>query len=181
MMDVSVDMTGVVAGSSAGSPARLTIHAEGGLPVRLPVRGKVVRWTAGLTGMFLDHLAATGNIAAAARSIGIDPAQCYYRLRTNAGFAEEWRAAIVAGYQTVEIGLIGHVLSGGTAEADGDAPPFDWERGLRLLTLADRRHAGAGKQGKPPRQLATRDETDALVLKRLAALAARKQRQAERA
>jgi hypothetical protein len=169
MTNMSGDTTGTVRSGVTGQT------------VRLPVRGKRVRWTAGLVGMFMDHIAATGNIAAAARLIGIHPAQCYHRLRTDTGFSEAWQAAIVAGHQTVEIGLIGHVLSGGKAEADADAPPFDWERGLRLLTLADRRQSGGVRQGKPPRQLATREETDALILKRLTALAARKAREADRA
>lgn len=151
-----------------------------GRTIVLPVRGSRVRWTRALTGLFMDHLAQTGNIAAAARLIGIDPSSAYHRLRTNAAFAEAWDAAIKAGYQSVETRLIGYVLSGGNAEAaEQEGRPFDWDQALRLLALRERRQSGKAPAGHPPRQVATRDETDRVILAKLAALAASKTKASE--
>lgn len=150
-----------------------------GRTIVLPVRGGRVRWTRALTGLFMDHLAQTGNIAAAARLIGIDPSSAYHRLRTNAAFAEAWDAAIKAGYQSVETRLIGHVLSGDAAIAEQEGRPFDWDQALRLLALRERRQSGKAPAGHPPRQVATRDETDRVILAKLAALAASKTKASE--
>ena len=146
------------------------------ITIVLPERGRRLRWTAALTGAFMDHLSRTGNISAAARRIGIDPAQAYYRQRTNAAFRAAWRAALDAGYLTIETQAMAYVLSGGdAAAADTGTGRFDWEHGLRLLVWHDQRRAGREQRGKPPRQVTTREESDALILRRLAVLAKRKQ------
>jgi len=151
-----------------------------GGPVVLPARGKRVRWSRALTGMFMDHLAATGDIKASARLIGIDAAQAYYRQRTCPAFAEAWDAAIEAGYRTVEVKLIGHVLAEGDPAASEDGiSHFDWEQALRLMAVRDRRAAGKVARGGPARQVATRDETDRQILKQLASLARRKRSEAD--
>jgi len=160
---------------AAGTGAGAAAHPRGTITIRLPGRGRPLRWTAALTGAFLDHLARTGNITAAAERIGIDPSQAYYRLRTNAAFAEAWRAALDAGCLTIETQMIAHILSAGDpAATDTGAGRFNWEQALRLLVLRDQRRTGRGGAGGPPRRLATREESDAVILRRLAALAKRK-------
>jgi hypothetical protein len=168
-----------------------TIAAEGdedaGVPVprrtitiMLPERGRRVRWTAALSGAFLDHLARTGNIRAAAEHIGVDHAQVYYRQRTNAAFADAWRAALDAGCLTIKAQMIAHILSGGDPAATdtGEGRAFDWTNAMRLLTLHEQPQAGRRNRGGRPHQVATREESDAVILQRLAALARRKQREA---
>ncbi|WP_447411534.1 hypothetical protein, partial [Clostridium perfringens] len=87
-----------------------------------------------------------------------------------------------AGYQLLETRLLGHVLNGGGAGTIApDDPacvgPVDWDGGIKLLTLHRTQRAGTGRTpGRPP-SVATREETDAAILKKLAALAAARARQ----
>jgi hypothetical protein len=165
-----------MAGGTGAGDDRATPDRRETITIVLPERGRRVRWTAALTGAFMDHLSRTGNISAAARRIGIDPAQAYYRQRTNAAFAAAWRAALDAGYLTIETQAMGYILSGGDAvAADTGTDRFDWDHALRLLIWHEQRRAGRDHRGKPPRQVATREESDALILRRLATLARRKQ------
>lgn len=101
-------MTGRIVADQDGA----TCDRRETLTIVLPERGRRLRWTAALTGAFMDHLSRTGNISAAARRIGIDPAQAYYRQRTNAAFRAAWRAALDAGYLTIETQAMAYVLSG---------------------------------------------------------------------
>lgn len=145
--------------------------AEAVRTVTLPQRGKRVRWTQELVGLFMDHLAETGNITASARFIDVDPSQVYYRQRTNAAFATAWRAAIQAGYLTVEARMIGHVLSGGDDGATAsERGSFDWDQALRLLAQRESHANGTRKHG-PQRKVATRQDTDAAILRQLSRLA----------
>ncbi|MBX9814446.1 MAG: hypothetical protein K2X76_07070 [Sphingomonas sp.] len=129
-----------------------------------------VRWTPTLKNRFLDHLAASGDVQAAAAAIGVDPATAYALHRRDAKFREAWQEAIVAGYQLLETRLIGHALAGGGEALPGvaGAPPVSTQLALQLLQL----HRGALKAPRPAK--ATRppspEETDAAILKKLAAI-----------
>lgn len=130
-----------------------------------------------MTGAFLDHLAETGNIAASARLIGVRPCQVYYRQRVNPAFAEAWRAALNAGMQTVKARLIADVLSGGDPAATASAAgAFDRDMALKLVTYHETRRGGATRPKGPVRRVATREESDAAILQRLATIAAAKAR-----
>lgn len=169
-------------GTSAGALPSMTVR-DGW--IKLPERGRRVRWTAALTGLFMDELARTGNVYAAARLLGIDPSQAYYRARTNDRFAAAWQMALDAGYRTIETMIIGHILAGGDAAIraagpEGGRPTFDLEQALRTLALQERRMAGRTVKPSGRRQTASHEDTDAAILQRLAALAARAQREGER-
>ena len=152
--------------------------------VRLPVRGRRVRWTLTLESIFLDHLAATGDITAAARAINLHPSQAYYRLRTHPAFVEGWEAAIEAGYMSVEISMIGQLLSSDPdvgLDQSTNGKPFDWDKALRLMAQRAARTAGKSGRGGPKRTVKTREESDAIILERLAKVAARTKRLGESA
>lgn len=142
--------------------------AAGAIAVRRP--NGYIRWTKELEGLFLDHLSATGNVSASARMIGVTHHNVYYRHRTNPVFAAGWDQALAAGYRTVEARMIEHLLS---------AETFDWDKALRMLTqraaLMEK-----GYRGGPAPKAAAREDTDATIMKRLAALAARRARDDER-
>jgi hypothetical protein len=143
-------------GTSAGALPPMTVR-DGW--IKLPERGRRVRWTAALTGLFMDELARTGNVYAAARLLGIDPSQAYYRARTNDRFAAAWQMALDAGYRTIETMIIGHILAGGDAARraagpEGGKPTFDLEQALRTLALQERRMAGRTVKPSGRRQTA---------------------------
>jgi hypothetical protein len=134
-----------------------------------------VRWTRRMKKEFLDHLAATCNVRGAAAAIGVDPVSVYALRRRDEAFYLAWEEAVVAGYQMLETQLIGHCLAGGGTTIDNGADEFgsiDKDMALRLLTS---HRAGRDKviRGGPRPQVARRDETDAAILKKLKALAAK--------
>lgn len=147
-------------------------------------RGQWIRWNRQMTEAFLSHLAGSCNVAASARAIGVTPTQVHHRRRTNTAFAQAWAKALDAGYQLLETRLLGHVLRGGgddtIAPDDPDCVgPVDWEGGIKLLTLYRARRDGRAKAGGFKPVVATRDETDAAILKKLAVIAAARTRQGE--
>lgn len=151
----------------------------------LIVRGKRptkrwVRWNAAMRDTFFAHLAESCNVAASAAAIGVRPSQVQHRRRTNAEFAALWADAIEAGYQLLEMRMLGYVLAGGGETIAPDDPhalgPVHWEGAIKLLTIHRARREGRGKPCGPAPRVATREETDAAIMARLAALAARRTR-----
>jgi hypothetical protein len=110
---------------------------------------------------FLDHLAETCNVRASAAAAGVRMENVYLLRRKEPAFAEQWQGALELGYQLLETRMVGRALD---SESEG---MLDIELAFRLLT----RHGNAlnGKvprTGKPPRT-ATREETDAAILKKV--------------
>ena len=124
---------------------------------------------------FLDHLSVTCDVEGAARLIGMPPETLYRTRRKDADFAAGWREALALGYEMIEMRLAGRALcgrTGGDADADaGSSDTFDAEMALKLL--ARRRVPPAGAAVRR----ATVRETDAAILKKLAAIAEAKQGQ----
>lgn len=163
-----------------------------------------VRWSATMKDRFLDHLAATCNVKDAAATIGVHQSSVYFLRRRDADFAAAWSEALAMGYEMLETQLVGHALAGGAAagvagegegggEGDGDrgssgdrngagdgrAGPIDVPLALRLLTC----HRGAlnGKatrRGRPP-HVATREDTNAAILKKLRVMEAQLRTEAD--
>ncbi|MGK6318706.1 hypothetical protein [Sphingomonas sp. DT-204] len=134
---------------------------------------KWVRWTKALKTDFLDHLAASCDVKASARQIGVDPASVYALRRKDPGFAEGWSAALALGYELLETQLIGHALAGGGPTIDNGRDPIDCDLALRLLA-AHRDHDRAGparrRRGGPPLKRLSREELEAVLLKKLEAV-----------
>jgi hypothetical protein len=122
---------------------------------------------------FLAELAATCNVAAAARKAGVPTTTVYDARRNDATFARKWQAALSEGYDNLELELLHRLRSG-----ELKPPPtrkkavrtFDNANALRLL--AAHREAAAA-------QRAMRDNDDAEAV--LAGLNAKLERMRERA
>ena len=82
-------------------------------------------------GFFLDHLAETSNVTAAAHFAGVNPARAYKVRREDAAFARKWYAALLEGYEHLELETLQRLREGVPA----DGPKFDIANALRLLTL----------------------------------------------
>ena len=151
--------------------------------VAMPLRqqaGTWVRWTKAMRSEFLDHLAGSCNITAAAAATGI-PAQAAHRMRRrNPGFAAAWEQALDAGYMMLETRLVGHVLSGHRrndplAPAGEGPESIDVDQALRLLAEREVRRTGVrSRKAAAPDRLtrATPAETDAAILRKLDAVRA---------
>ena len=141
-------------------------------------RAAPTMWTAKKRAAFFDHLSITGNITEAAAAAGVRPQSVHnLRLRDTA-FADAWAVAIEAGYATIEMRLIGHVLAGlsqnDPLEPVGGAAAIDVVQAMRLLRERDTRRSGARSRSAAAPRRATMAETDAAILAKLAAIAARK-------
>jgi len=124
---------------------------------------------------FLDALAYTCNVRMAAEHAGIDVTTAYYHRARDPVFVDQWREALMAGYDTLEALVLEHGGAGQVLEppdptrTEADAPPFDFDRALAVL----RQYRGP-RNGQPFRRgvkpiAATRDETNAALRKALAA------------
>lgn len=141
------------------------------------------RWSRAMRVAFLDHLAATCNVAQSAAIANVSVETVYAHRRRDARFAEQWEAAVALGYQMVETLLLGHVLAGKRASDHVDTqqceqPLIDFDAAMRLLA-AHRKPDAKPRKGGPPLQFAAPDDTDAVLLKRLKAIEMRRAREAQ--
>jgi hypothetical protein len=136
-----------------------------------------VRFTVKRRTAFFDALALTCNVEKAAAYAGIDKTTTYWHRRRDPMFAEQWREALNTGYDRLEALVLEH---GGAGMAlppadpdraiEGDTPPFDFDKAIATLRLyRSRRDAVPFNHGGRPRRNATREETNAALIKALAA------------
>lgn len=128
---------------------------------------------------FLDALAATCNITKAAAFAQVTLSTVYRARTRDPVFAEHWREAMAIGFDRLEALVLEHGGAGGPIEIDPDRAerladglaPFDFERAMTVL-----KYAMAARDGVPnrrtgrPRVDATREETNAALLKALDAV-----------
>lgn len=133
--------------------------------------GRIAGWNKKNREAFLDHLAGSCNVKASAALAGIPAGSVYQARRRDPEFAEEWRVALLAGYDLIETHLVGRVLAGSERDEAIDTAigPIDVDTALRLLSA--HRNALRGKwRGGPALQRATREATDKAILRKLAAM-----------
>ena len=140
-------------------------------------------WTVRKRAVFLDHVAATGNVSASARFVGLGESGAYKLRRRDPDFAEQWRVALSAGFDRLQAMLIERAMGPLTVQI-GDTPmpdvsTMDTELAMRLVEHHRRTIAGAPqRRGGPVPTRATEEETNAALLKRLKILHKRNQKEA---
>ena len=102
---------------------------------------------------FLQGLAATSNVTAAAVAAGISPSRAYKTRREQPEFAGLWRAALLEGYEHLEMEVLGY-LRGHTPERK-----LDVANAIRLLT--------AHRQGAQQERARIADEDEEAVIQSL--------------
>ncbi|PAX07000.1 hypothetical protein [Sphingomonas lenta] len=150
-------------------------------------RRRPVRWTRKMKDDFLDHLAATCNVRGAAREVGVHPRSVYNLRRKDPAFTRAWGEALLLGYEVLETRLVGCALAGAREDGapcvpDADRPEMDepvepLDRALALHLLKSHRGHLLGRRavGGPKPRRATPEETDAAILRKLAAMDRRRQ------
>jgi hypothetical protein len=135
---------------------------------------------------FLDALALTCNVNSAAAYAGIHRTTPYVCRARDPHFAAQWRDALAAGYDRLETLVLEHGGAGVALEiadpdrvdaADAHAPPpFDFDKALKVLAShrAERHALASRKPGA--RRRATREETNAALLKAITAAQKRLER-----
>ena len=124
---------------------------------------------------FLDHLAATCNVSAAAEAGGIDRVHLYWIRRSDPEFRAQWADALEAGYEMLETLLVGHAIDGGGTDiTSGLGAAIDRDLALRLLTNHRNALNGKSRRNGRPLKTATSEETDKAILKKLDAIERRR-------
>jgi hypothetical protein len=158
----------------------------GGAARMIPTRtGKL---TAAVQQRFLDTLAATSNVSASARAIGVRASKLYALRESDPAFAAAWERALSMAYERLEQAMLAYAASRFAADAiDPDAADpvanaaalatrvsspevsrTDLEMAMALLNRSPR---GDGRFTR--RRAATREESDAVVREKLNLLAAK--------
>lgn len=124
---------------------------------------------------FLEGLAYSCNVTAAAAYAGVHHTTVYYHRARDPGFADEWREALSAGYDRLEALVLEHAGAGQVLEgvdpevagASGELPAFDFERAMTVLGQYRKVRGGAAltNPGRKPGPPATREETNEALIK----------------
>jgi hypothetical protein len=128
---------------------------------------------------FLDALALTCNVKRAAAFAGVSQCTVYKHRGRDPQFVAQWREALEAGYDRLEMLALEHGGAGvalepadperAEAEMGEELPPFDFAKAMELLRHhRASRHGHKAARGKQ-RRMATREETNAALAKAIAA------------
>ena len=144
------------------------------------VRAGPGRWCADSEAAFLDALAASANVKAAARAAGISAVAVYNRRRQWPAFRAAWDAAKAEGYVRIEMLLLHAATATLDPEAaeeartDGSEPPeMSVDQAMKLLFHRDGAHGARGGRGRGygwRRQEPDIEEVRAELLRKVAAM-----------
>lgn len=145
------------AGAGAGAGPGAGAGAGGGRVVRQArnrrtqvIRTSGKRWSDAAELRFLEELAATANVRAAAAAAGFSTTAIYNRRMRWPGFAAEWDACLEQGYARIEMELVARATDSLRREpVTGAAPDKEMTvaEALNLLRL----HRASVKGGAPQR------------------------------
>jgi hypothetical protein len=125
---------------------------------------RTVRFTEERRQIFLDHLAGTCDLVAAAGAACVDRTTVYKHLRRDAAFKAEFQAVLEQGYAFLEAAALRQRLAAEEAlrngTAGGETVPAgeaaaEFERILKLLTRWDRRGGRVGLRSIAPERQAS--------------------------
>ena len=85
--------------------------------------------------IFLNELAETSNVKAAADAAGVSQSLVYKTRREDADFARQWYAALAEGYDNLEMELLSRLREGRLEDVDeaGNKRKFDIGTAFRCL------------------------------------------------
>jgi hypothetical protein len=133
--------------SSDTSQDHHVVRAEKGRGSKI-VRTAGARWSLAAERRFLEVLAATANVSAAAEAAGFSTTALYRRRMRWPGFAAEWNLALEQGYARIEAMLVERASDSLRREpvaGDGAAPAMSVAEAMNLLRL----HRATVRGGAP--------------------------------
>ena len=148
-----------------------------------PVQRRAARangWTKARRAAFLAELAASCNVVRAHEAAGMASSGVYRLRQRDPEFAAQWQAALEIGYERLETALVRRALEA-VGETAGEFPvealdersepveKMTVDQAIRILTF----HRESIRQGQArtrkaqARHVATQEETDAALIKRI--------------
>lgn len=133
---------------------------------------RTFHFTQSVRDKFLAKLAVTGNVKSAVDAAGVPGSTIYYHRLNDPVFAHQWRMALLAGYDRIELALIRRALGfkdephedGESGERAGE---LDVELALKLLSRYKPIVDQATREGVAATFRASRDAAAALLLTKL--------------
>ncbi|KQM57910.1 MULTISPECIES: hypothetical protein [unclassified Sphingomonas] len=143
-------------------------------------------WTDARRATFLDHIAATCNLATSLTAVGMTKTGLYALRRRDPVFAEQLRSAMLVGYERLEAELLRKAVAafedgdtGGAEKGDVIVEPMSVDQAMRLLERYQTSQKGSGGPGvREVRHRATQAETDAMLLEQLRILRRQREKRA---
>ena len=134
-------------------------------------RARVKQWTPRTEQRFLAALAATCNVKAACREVGLWPPSAYNHRNRWPAFARAWDEAIEEGYVRIEASLVEAAGCNPYSELEevpvAEMPPMTIDQKIHLLHMHKHQVLGLGKApGLQPR-VATEEEVEKALAKAL--------------
>lgn len=107
-------------------------------------------WTERHDAVFLDHLRATGSVAASARAAGFTPKSAWNRRDRLPGFAAAMDEAREEADLELLFQLAAHAEGKRGDDFDGPSTPFDAEQAMRTISFRDNRKRGRHSPRRRP-------------------------------
>ena len=129
-------------------------------------------WTKARRAAFLTELAHSCNVSRAHKAAGMGERGAYALRRRDAEFAQQWQAALEIGYDRLEMALLRRALEVlGELDLDERTEPVDKMSVAQAIDIMNL-HRRSVQQGRGHQRrlchVATQEETDAVLLKRIA-------------
>ena len=162
----------------------ITAYHSGPVQRRKP---KSNGWTKARRAAFLTELAHSCNVSRAHKVAGMSERGAYALRLRDPDFARQWQAALELGYERLETALLARALEAAgplpIAATEETAMPVEKmtvEQAMAFLNQHRRSvQQGSARQRRPQaRQVATQEETDAVLLKRIAMVKRQRARRA---
>ncbi|MDZ3830352.1 MAG: hypothetical protein U0S50_00875 [Sphingopyxis sp.] len=164
-------IAGDVARDADGDAAGDVIGRYGSMPPQIRKR-RSSGWTAAARRAFLTELAHSCNVGRAHVAAGMGPTAAYGLRRRDPEFAAHWQEALMIGYDRLDMALLRRAL-----ETVGELEIDEREEMLEKMSVAQaidvmnkHRQSVLAGQARPrgARRIATQEETDAVLIKRIA-------------
>lgn len=98
--------------------------------------------------IFLNHLAETSNVKAAAQAANVSQSLVYKRRRDDPDFARQWYDALAEGYDNLEMELLGRLREGRLEEVDEDGNKRKFDIGTAFRCLIAHRETVSREKGR---------------------------------
>lgn len=98
--------------------------------------------------IFINELAETSNVKAAADAANVSQSLVYKRRREDPDFARRWYAALAEGYDNLEMELLGRLRSGRLEDVDADGTRRKFDIGTAFRCLIAHRETVQKEKGR---------------------------------